>query len=87
MHWIYAHLIGDYIIQNDWMAQHKKDSSFRCDVHDTVPVVRHGVVATGVDRRAALCAGQNTFRGVVHAGEGEFRLLDRGLLSVVADRG
>ena len=33
MHWIYAHLIGDYLIQNDWMAQHKKDSSFRCAVH------------------------------------------------------
>jgi len=33
MHWIYAHLIGDYIIQNDWMSQHKKESSFRCGVH------------------------------------------------------
>lgn len=33
MHWIYAHLIGDYLIQNDWMAQQKKNSSFRCAVH------------------------------------------------------
>lgn len=33
MHWIYAHLIGDYIFQNDWMALHKKQSSFRCGVH------------------------------------------------------
>ena len=33
MHWIYAHLIGDYILQNDWMALHKKKSSFRCAVH------------------------------------------------------
>ena len=33
MHWIYAHLIGDYLLQNDWMALHKKDSSFRCAVH------------------------------------------------------
>ena len=33
MHWIYAHLIGDYLLQNDWMAQHKKKSSFRCFVH------------------------------------------------------
>lgn len=24
MHWIFAHLIGDYLIQNDWMALHKK---------------------------------------------------------------
>jgi hypothetical protein len=24
-HWIYAHLIGDYIVQNDWMAGNKKN--------------------------------------------------------------
>lgn len=24
LHWIYAHLIGDYLLQNDWMAQGKK---------------------------------------------------------------
>lgn len=24
LHWIYAHLIGDYILQNDWMALNKK---------------------------------------------------------------
>ena len=33
MHWIYAHLIGDYIIQNDWMAQNKKNSHLHCVVH------------------------------------------------------
>lgn len=33
MHWIYAHLIGDYIIQNDWMAQNKKKSTKHCLVH------------------------------------------------------
>lgn len=33
MHWIYAHLIGDYILQNDWMAQHKKVKSINCLVH------------------------------------------------------
>lgn len=33
MNWIYAHLIGDYIFQNDWMALHKKHSSFHCTVH------------------------------------------------------
>jgi len=33
MHWIYAHMIGDYLLQNDWMAQQKKKSSFRCLVH------------------------------------------------------
>ena len=33
MHWIYAHLIGDYLIQTDWMAQGKKKSSWICTVH------------------------------------------------------
>lgn len=25
LHWIYAHLIGDYLLQNDWMAGNKKN--------------------------------------------------------------
>lgn len=37
MHWMWAHLIGDYLIQNDWMAQHKKDKgmtgNIRCGIH------------------------------------------------------
>ena len=33
MSWIYAHLIGDYIIQNDWMASGKKKNSFICFIH------------------------------------------------------
>jgi hypothetical protein len=33
MSWIYAHLIGDYLIQNDWMASGKKRSSWICAVH------------------------------------------------------
>lgn len=33
MHWIYAHLIGDYLIQTDWMASGKKQSSWICLVH------------------------------------------------------
>ena len=33
MHWIYAHLIGDYLLQNDWMALNKKKSSWHCFVH------------------------------------------------------
>jgi len=31
--WIYAHLIGDYLIQNDWMALNKKKNSWICLVH------------------------------------------------------
>lgn len=28
-----GHLAGDYLLQNDWMAQNKKSSSFHCAVH------------------------------------------------------
>lgn len=28
-----AHLVGDYILQNDWMAKNKKNSPFVCAVH------------------------------------------------------
>jgi hypothetical protein len=31
-----AHLIGDFILQNDWMARRKKDSSWVCLVHVVV---------------------------------------------------
>jgi len=33
IHWIYAHLIGDYLIQNDWMAKNKKSSTWVCLFH------------------------------------------------------
>ena len=33
MHWIYAHLIGDYLLQNDWMAGGKKTNSWVCLAH------------------------------------------------------
>jgi hypothetical protein len=33
MHFIYAHLIGDYLLQTDWMAKGKKISSLVCIAH------------------------------------------------------
>lgn len=33
MHWIYAHLIGDYLLQIDWMAKEKKTSHIVCLAH------------------------------------------------------
>lgn len=33
MHFIYAHLIGDYIFQNDWLALNKKKSDLHCSIH------------------------------------------------------
>lgn len=39
MHWIYAHLIGDYIFQNDWMAVNKKKSNWACLVHVTTYMI------------------------------------------------
>lgn len=31
--WILAHLIGDFIIQNDWMAIGKKKKNWICAIH------------------------------------------------------
>ena len=39
MHPFLAHLIGDFILQNDWMATNKKRSSFVCAVHTLVYLV------------------------------------------------
>jgi hypothetical protein len=33
MDWFIAHLIRDYIVQNDWMAKGKKRSSWICGIH------------------------------------------------------
>ena len=33
MNWIYAHLIGDYLMQTDWMANGKKTNWRICVVH------------------------------------------------------
>ena len=30
---IVGHLVGDYLLQNDWMALNKKKSTFHCVVH------------------------------------------------------
>lgn len=32
-HAIVGHLVGDYLLQNDWQAQGKKQSSWICSVH------------------------------------------------------
>jgi len=39
MHWILAHLIGDFLLQNDWLAQNKKKSSLACTVHVALYIV------------------------------------------------
>jgi hypothetical protein len=33
MHWILAHFIGDYLLQNDLMAREKKSNSVFCALH------------------------------------------------------
>src|SRR5262245_53726362 len=33
MHWILAHLIGDFLLQNDWQALDKKKSYLACTMH------------------------------------------------------
>ncbi len=36
MGWLIGHLVGDYLIQNDWMAQNKKQRTWPCLVHVTL---------------------------------------------------
>jgi hypothetical protein len=33
MNWVLAHLVGDFLLQNDWMASGKKRSSWICLIH------------------------------------------------------
>jgi len=33
MDWFIGHLIGDYLLQNDWMGSNKKEHWFPCFVH------------------------------------------------------
>jgi len=33
MNWFMSHLIGDFLLQNDWMALNKKSRSWPCFVH------------------------------------------------------
>lgn len=33
MNWLMGHLIGDYLLQTDWMALNKKLQTFPCAVH------------------------------------------------------
>lgn len=47
MNYVLAHLIGDYILQNDWMAINKKKSNFACFVHVVtymIPFLFTGIV-------------------------------------------
>ena len=33
VNWLIGHLVGDYLLQNDWQALNKKQSSYHCAVH------------------------------------------------------
>lgn len=33
MEYLVGHLVGDYLLQNDWMAREKKRSHFACLIH------------------------------------------------------
>lgn len=33
MNWVLAHLVGDFILQNDWMSRNKKTNNIACTVH------------------------------------------------------
>ena len=33
MNWFIAHLVGDFLLQTDWMAKNKKENSWACTAH------------------------------------------------------
>ena len=39
LHWIYAHLIGDYLLSNDYISIKKKTSHLWCAMHVTLYMV------------------------------------------------
>lgn len=43
---ILCHLVGDYVLQNDWMAARKRHSSFACSVHVAVYTLSFLVIIT-----------------------------------------
>lgn len=36
VNWFIGHLVGDFLLQNDWMALNKKKSSLHCHIHCAV---------------------------------------------------
>jgi len=50
MHWIYAHLIGDYLIQTDWMALNKKKSTWICVIHIITYIIPYLWTGLGLDK-------------------------------------
>lgn len=43
---IMGHLLGDYILQNDWMARNKKNSSVHCFIHCALYTLAMAAVIT-----------------------------------------
>jgi len=37
--YILAHFIGDFLLQNDWMARRKKNSSLICTIHVAIYII------------------------------------------------
>ena len=58
MHWVYAHLIGDYLLQNDWMALNKK--------RRTIPALLHVAVYCVPFLFTGLAGWQIALIGVQH---------------------
>lgn len=54
-----AHLLGDFVIQNDWMAKSKKDSSMICAIHSITYIVPFLFLCDLNSWQLALIAGQH----------------------------
>ena len=56
MHWIFAHLIGDYLLQNDCMAKGKKSSSWVCLAHVATYMLPFLFIGGGMLQLLAIAA-------------------------------
>jgi len=50
-----GHLVGDYLLQNDWLAKNKKTSSFACFLHCWIYTLTVGIFAWGSLGTYSLC--------------------------------
>jgi len=58
MHWIYAHIIGDFLLQTDWMAKGKKESWWIAGIHTFFYMIPFILVHPSI-QQAILIAAQH----------------------------
>lgn len=61
MDWLIGHLIGDFLLQNDWMAQGKKRSALICAIHVSIYTLCVSLCAGWLTDRSDQAAAARVF--------------------------